>query len=79
MRLWATEIEAKDPFTGELRRWAGPHVPGIDWDDAEDFCRRNELGYCKVIEELLSEAPSDPNTGRVDWSKKVDYTKIQLN
>lgn len=46
--LFATQIQAINPLTGELTLFAGPNVPGICFSDAENYCQNNGLGYCKV-------------------------------
>lgn len=58
MNLYATEIEAIDPVTGELTIYAGPLVPGISHKDAERYCQNNSIGYCKVIGRHLAEGNS---------------------
>ena len=55
MDLYTTEIEAIDPVTNEIALWQGPYVPGITFDDAQDFCQRNGLGYCKVTGKFIGE------------------------
>lgn len=60
-KLYVTEIRAIDPITGEMKTWGGPHVPGISFADAREYCRKN-LGYCKVIGELVAEI--DAKTGK---------------
>lgn len=56
-----------------MRTWCGPNVPGISFEDARAYCERNELGYCKVIGELIAEIPCKPGTWEADWDKRVDY------
>jgi hypothetical protein len=73
MRFWITEILAVDPSDGELKRWFGPNVPGINRPMAEDYCQKNELGYCLVVRELISETPYKDDT---DWSKQVNYENL---
>ena len=79
MRLWTTEIRAIDPRTGELKTWGGPHVPGINKVDAENFCQNNGLGYCEVTGELVSEIPTKDDGLTPDWGRKVDYLHINSN
>lgn len=55
MDLYTTEIEAIDPVTNEIALWQGPHVPGINFSDAQDYCQRNGLGYCKVTGKFVGE------------------------
>lgn len=72
MKLYTTKIVAVNPLTGKLNDWCGPHVPGISFSDAEDYCQRNGLGYCKVEGELVAEI--DEHTGQ-----RTDYDIIQNN
>lgn len=46
--LFTTEIKAIHPESGELVTWQGPNVPGICFNDAQEYCNSNGLGYCKV-------------------------------
>jgi hypothetical protein len=79
MKLWCTEIEAKDPFTGQLKKWCGPEVPGICHNDAERYCQDNGLGYCKVTGELVAEIPCKEGTYEPDFKNMIDYENTQNN
>lgn len=48
-KTYLTEVRAICPKTGELLSWAGARVPGISPQDAQNYCDKNGLGYCKVI------------------------------
>lgn len=61
MKLWTTEIQAIDPVDGKMKPWHGPHIPGEDYQDALLYCKKNELGYCKVTGELISETSYSGN------------------
>jgi hypothetical protein len=76
MKLWVTEIMATDPKTGELKKWCGPEVPGINLQTAEEYCQSNGLGYCKVIGELICEIPCKEGTYEPDFNNMIDYDKI---
>lgn len=69
---------AIDPVTGELKRWCGPNVPGINEEDANRYCREN-LGFCRVIGELVAEIPCKPGTYEPDWGNMVDYENQRDN
>lgn len=79
MRMWVTEIQAIDPANGILKSWAGPHVSGINHEDAERYCQKNELGYCRVLGELIADIPCKEGTNEPDMDKMVDYENIQNN
>lgn len=72
MQLYETEIKALNPKTGQLATYGGPNVPGISHSDAEDYCQRNGLGYCKVLGVLIAEIPCTENW-EPDWDNMVDY------
>jgi hypothetical protein len=55
LRRYTTLITAIDPHDGELKLYAGPHVPGINEEDARAYCDRNGLGYCKIAGLLIYE------------------------
>lgn len=52
MPTYLTSITAIDPKDGKLKTFAGNSVIASTWEDAEDYLRLNEMGYCKVIGEL---------------------------
>lgn len=79
MRMWRTTIKAIDPSDNILKNWDGPYVPGIDHDDAVNYCQQNELGYCSVMGELVAEIPCKEGTYEPDRDKMVDYEKINNN
>lgn len=79
MKHWVTEIKAQDPFTGELKIYGGPNVPGFTYKDAEAYCQMNGLGYCKVIGELVAEIPCKEGTYEPDWKNMIDYENSTLN
>lgn len=78
MKLFVTEIRAIDPVSGELKTYCGPNVPGIDWADAERYCREN-LGMCKVIGVLVAEIPCIDGTYEPDWGNMIDYENNSMN
>lgn len=79
MDLYTTEIRAIDPRNGLLKTWCGPHVPGISFSDAEEYCQRNGLGYCAIVGRLVEEIPCKPGTYEPDWDRKIDHEKPTLN
>lgn len=79
MRLWVTKITAIDPMSGELCEYIGPNVPGINWDDAEDYCQQNGLGYCAICGELIAEIPINDTTGEIYYHDAIDYSIINMN
>lgn len=80
MKLWETEIMAIKPSTGELTRFMGPHVPGINIKDAIDYCENNGLGYCRVTGGILvAEIPCKEGTHDPDYNKLIDYENTRNN
>jgi hypothetical protein len=79
MNLYATEIQALNPHTKELRVWSGPHVKGISFEDAQRYCDGN-LGYCKVVGKLVAEIPCKNGVlSEPDFDNRIDYDTINLN
>lgn len=78
MKLYTTIVRAISPVDGEFKTYAGPYVPGISFADAQEYCERNGLGYCKVDGQLISEIPCKPGTYEPDWDNKIDYD-VELN
>lgn len=74
-----TEIEAISPLDSELRTFSGPTVPGITEADAQDYCENNELGFCKVIGELIAEIPCKEGTYEPDVDRMIDYQIPSMN
>lgn len=79
MNLYVTEIQAISPTDGILKTYCGPEVPGITTQDAQEYCEKNGLGYCKVIGLLIAEIPCKPGTHEPDWSKMTDYDNERNN
>jgi len=79
MNQYTTTIRAVCPYDGEIRTYSGPNVPGISFRDAQDYCQRNGLGYCRVNGLLISEIPCKPGTWEPDWGGKVDWDLQNLN
>ena len=75
MNLYTTEIKAINPATGYIVLWSGPNIPGISFADAEDYCQKNGLGYCKVTGVLYSEIPANDDLSP-DWSKEVVFHNL---
>jgi hypothetical protein len=78
MKIWVTEIRAKDARTGEMKTWCGDNVEAPTLELAQEWCDNNK-GYLKVIGELVAEIPCKPGTYEADFSKQVDYDNIQNN
>lgn len=79
MKTYGTIIRAVNWETGELCTFEGPKVPGINRKDAQRYCNKNDLGYCKVTDELVSEIPTIGETLIPDWGKEVNYQNIKNN
>ena len=79
MKLWVTEIIAIDPLSGELKKYGGPEVRGINAQAAWDYCQQNGLGYCRVQGELVAEIPCKTGTFEPDFKNMVDYENTQNN
>ncbi len=71
IRQWVTSLRALDPETLELKLWAGPTVPGLSMEDAQDWCGSNGMGYLKVTGELVSEFGEE--------GRETDYEAAQSN
>ncbi len=67
MKLYTTKIKAL--ANNELKTFSGPYVPGISFQDAQNYCERNGLGYCEVDGELIAEV--DYNSGKI-----TDYDNL---
>ena len=79
MSIWLTEIEAKDPATGDICMWAGPRIGGISPSDAQSRCNEMGQGYCRVIGELLVEVPTKGDGQTPDFDNAVDFGTASLN
>lgn len=79
MDLYVTEIKAICPKTGDLKVYCGPHVPGISFFNAQEYCQNNGLGYCRVIGILVAEIPCKDLASEPEWNKMIDYENIKLN
>lgn len=79
MKTWCTEILARDPLTGEFKRWCGPNINGISMEDATNYCQQNGLGFCEVVGELVAEIPCKKGTFEPDFKNMIDYENTQNN
>lgn len=71
-KWYCTQIKAIRPTDGEIATYSGPAVPGISFQDAQDYCNEN-IGYCKVIGELIEEIPTKEDGITPDWDNKIIY------
>ncbi|MFZ2432493.1 MAG: hypothetical protein WAW57_15245 [Lutibacter sp.] len=62
MNLYVTKIIAIDPQTKILTEYCGPFIPGISFEDAENYCQTNGLGYCEVVGKLIETQSFDGET-----------------
>jgi hypothetical protein len=53
--LFITEIIAKDPIDGIIKKWGGPNIPANTFEEAESFAQKYGLGYCKIVGQLMEE------------------------
>jgi len=75
IRLWCTEFMAIRVSDGELIKYSGPNVPGINWVDAQNWCHEN-AGHLVVIGELVEEVPCFENTYIPDFANAVNYQNL---
>ncbi len=75
IRLWCTEFMAIRVLDGELIKYSGPNVPGINWVDAQNWCHEN-AGHLVVIGELVEEVPCFENTYIPDFANAVNYQNL---
>lgn len=61
MKTFTTHFQAINPDTQELATFEGPYILAKNWDEAEDYCYRNGLGYLVIDGELNAEV--DEKTG----------------
>ena len=75
IRLWCTEFMAIRVSDGELVKYSGPNVPGINWVDAQNWCHEN-AGHLVVIGELVEEVPCFESTYIPDFANAVNYQNL---
>lgn len=82
MKLWTTTIMAIDPRDGKLKRWMGPEINALTRELAQEYCQKNELGYCSVDEgEVTGIIPAKLENGHYVplWDQEIDFTKPEKN
>ena len=79
MNIYTTKITAIDPKDGKLKDYSGQRVVGISFQDAQNYCDNNELGYCKVEGLLIAEIPCKTGTFEPDWRGLIDHETKSLN
>jgi len=75
IRLWCTEFMAIRVSDGELIKYSGPNVPGVNWVDAQNWCHEN-AGHLVVIGELVEEVPCFEGTYIPDFANAVNYQNL---
>ena len=78
MNYYATQIQAIDPKDGVLKTWAGKNVPALSFKDAEKYCQTHELGYCKVVGQLISVIPTDEKYNPL-FEREIEMWKVVMN
>ena len=71
-KWYMTQLRAVCAVTGDMKTFIGPDVPAISFEDADNYCQAQGLGYCRVIGVLVSEQSSDCSCG-------IDYETPTLN
>ncbi len=68
MLFWATQLVAIDPEDGQLKKFQGPHIPGITYDDAKKYIKTAGLGYLVIVGQLIMDtrAGLDPYGARLN-------------
>ncbi|MFD2962850.1 MULTISPECIES: hypothetical protein [Olivibacter] len=61
MKTFTTHLQAINPDTQEIQMFIGPNILAQNWDEAEDYCYRNGLGYL-VIDGELGDPLSEDNS-----------------
>lgn len=69
MRKFTTELRAIDPVDGKIKTWQGPHIDAISFDDAQQYCVNNGLGYLYVTGDLIAEVELDGTITHYDISE----------
>jgi hypothetical protein len=77
MKKWGTTIHALDPIDGEYKEFSGPIITAPSRKLAFDYCQKNGLGYCPIIDELILLVPN--KEGIPDWKNKIDFTLDEKN
>jgi len=79
--IWATEIKALCPHSGELLTWGGPQIEALTKSDAQQWCDEN-MGYLKVIGRLTLMVPNkkdEDGNHYPDWDNAVDLDEGRWN
>lgn len=71
--IFYTELDAVDPATGELKKWAGPEIEAASLTIAREMCDMNGLGYLRIVGRVVAEIPCKPGTYDPDWSQRKDF------
>lgn len=57
-------------------KWSGIRINAISWDDAE---YQASIKGLEVTGKLIMEIPCDDAGNNIQWSKAIDYDKINNN
>lgn len=53
VKMWMTKVTAIDPFSGDVKTYDGPLIPGVTRMDAEQYCEDHGLEYCEIVGVLV--------------------------
>lgn len=67
MNIYTTIIRAISPTTGNLLAYSGPKIPGTSFENAQEYCENNGLGYCEVDGILLEVIPVETTEVISEW------------
>lgn len=73
MKHYLTQLQAMNPKTGELQRWAGPRILANDRKEAERILNSTGMGYCQIVgflEDVIS---------MEEFEERGNHFSIELN
>lgn len=71
MKTWSTLIIAKSPIDGSILEYFGPNIQANTYEEAQEYCEHNGLGYLWIKGQLISEIPETDL--KPDWDNRIDY------
>lgn len=69
---------ALEAATGIMKKWCGPEVEAPTAELAQQWCNDN-MGYLKVVGELVAEIPCKSGTHDPNFENMIDYENIKNN
>lgn len=78
MNYYVTELIAKDWTDNEFKKFLGPYIKAITFEEVEHICK-TKFPWLKITGQLVEEIPYNEETGEIDYENKINFINHNLN